>query len=175
MMEHILEILKYVLPSLIVFLTAYFVLKSFFQNEQKKLDHQLRVESRKDTLPLRLQAYERLAVLLERISPASLLPRSIKPGMTAQMLQQVLLQSIRMEYEHNISQQIYVSAKLWRMISLVKDEMIKDINLLCASISPDAPAKQLSRRILEHYMESSETLLTHQAIDAIKQEVKKLF
>jgi len=175
MTDTILEIVKYLLPSLIVFLTAFFVLKSFFNNEMKKLEQQLRTEARKDTLPLRLQAYERLSVFLERISPANLIPRTIQPGMSAQMLKQALIQSIRAEYEHNVSQQIYVSSNVWRTISLVKDEIIKDINLLSASVPPDVPAKELSKRILEHYLESEHVLPTQQALDLIKMEVKKLF
>src|ERR1051325_6562495 len=149
MTDTILEIVKYVLPSLIVFLTAFFVLRSFFNNEMKKMEQQLRTETRKDTLPLRLQAYERLSVFLERISPVNLIPRTVQPGMTAQMLKQALIQSIRMEYEHNISQQIYVSTNVWRTVSIVKDELIKDINLLTVSMPADTPAKELSKRILE--------------------------
>ena len=175
MTESILEILKYVLPSVIVFLTAFFVLKSFFNNEMKKLEQQLRTESRKDTLPLRLQAYERLAVFLERISPVNLIPRTVQPEMSAQNLKQALIQSIRMEFEHNVSQQIYVSTSVWRTVAIVKDEIIKDITLLSASMPPHAPAKELSKRILEHYLESEEVLSTQQALDLIKQEVKKLF
>ena len=175
MIENILEILKYVLPSIIVFLTAFFVLKSFFNNEMKKLEQQLRTESRKDTLPLRLQAYERLSVFLERISPVNLIPRTVQSGMNAQMLKQALTQSVRMEFEHNVSQQIYVSTNVWRTVTFVKDEMIRDINLLSASLPPDAPAKDLSKRILEHYLESEDVLPTQQALDLIKQEVKKLF
>lgn len=175
MTESILEILKYTLPSVIVFLTAFFVLKSFFNNEMKKLEQQIRNESRKDTLPLRLQAYERLSVFLERISPVNLIPRTIQPGMNAQMLKQALVQAVRMEYEHNVSQQIYVSTNVWRTVSIVKDEIIKDINVLSASLPPDAPAKELSKRILEHYLESEHVLPTQQALDLLKVEVKKLF
>lgn len=175
MPETLLEILKYVLPSLVVFLTAFFVTKSFYNNEMKKLEQQLRTESRKDTLPLRLQAYERLAVFLERISPNNLIPRIVEPGMNAQLLRQTLLLAVRMEYEHNLSQQIYVSASVWRSITLVKDELIRDINLLCAAVPPDTPAIELSKRILEHYLESEHTLPMQHALDMVKQEVKKLF
>ena len=175
MTDTILEIVKYVLPSLIVFLTAFFVLRSFFNNEMKKMEQQLRTETRKDTLPLRLQAYERLSVFLERISPVNLIPRTVQPGMTAQMLKQALIQSIRMEYEHNISQQIYVSTNVWRTVSIVKDELIKDINLLTVSMPADTPAKELSKRILEHYLESEHVLPSQQALDLLKTEVKKLF
>jgi hypothetical protein len=175
MLETILEILKYVLPSLVVFLTAFFVTKSFYNNEMRKLEQHLRTESRKDTLPLRLQAYERLAVFLERISPNNLIPRMVQPDMNAHMLRQTLLLAVRMEYEHNLSQQIYVSTSIWRAVTLVKDELIKDINLLCAAVPPDSPAIELSKRILEHYIESEHTLPMQDALDMVKQEVKKLF
>lgn len=175
MLETILEILKYVLPSLVVFLTAYFVTKSFYNNEMRKLEQHLRTESRKDMLPLRLQAYERLAVFLERISPNNLIPRMVQPDMTALMLRQTLLMAIRMEYEHNLSQQIYVSTSIWRSVTLVKDDLIKDINLLCAAVPPESPAIDLSKRILEHYIESEHALPMQQALDMVKQEVKKLF
>lgn len=175
MLETILEILKYVLPSLVVFLTAFFVTKSFYNNEMRKLEQHLRTESRKDMLPLRLQAYERLAVFLERISPNNLIPRMVQPDMTALMLRQTLLMAIRMEYEHNLSQQIYVSTSIWRSVTLVKDDLIKDINLLCAAVPPDSPAIDLSKRILEHYIESEHALPMQQALDMVKQEVKKLF
>lgn len=174
-METALEILKYVLPSLVVFLTAFYVTRSFYNNELKKLEQQLRADSRKDMLPLRLQAYERLAVFLERISPGNLIPRSVEPAMNAQTLRQILLQSIRMEYEHNISQQIYVSSNAWRTITLVKDELIQDINLLSAAVPPDSSAIELSKRILEHYLDSEHALPTQHALDMVKAEVKKLF
>ncbi len=175
MLDPILEILKYVLPSVVVFLTAFFVMKSFYNNELKKLEQQLRAESRKDTLPLRLQAYERLAVFLERISPSNLIPRMAQPGMTTLLFRQTLIQAVKMEYEHNLSQQIYVSTNLWRTISFVKDELIKDINLLSASMPPETPAIELSKRILEHYLDSEHALPMQQALDMVKQEVKKLF
>lgn len=175
MPETLLEILKYVLPSLIVFLTAFLVTRSFYNNELRKLEQMLRKESHKDTLPLRLQAYERLAVFLERISPNNLIPRITEPGMNAQLLRQTLLLAIRMEYEHNLSQQIYVSASVWRSVTLVKDELIRDINLLCVSMPPDTPAVELSKRILEHYLDSEHALPMQHALDMVKQEVKKLF
>ncbi|GIV33695.1 MAG: hypothetical protein KatS3mg031_1230 [Chitinophagales bacterium] len=175
MTETILEILKYVLPSLIVFLTAFYLIKTFFNNELRKLEHRLRTETRKDTLPLRLQAYERLSLFMERISPANLILRVLQPGMTAQAFQQALIQTIRVEYEHNVSQQIYVSSAIWRSVSLVKDELIRNINLISAAVAPDAPAKDLSKKILEYYLESQEALPMQQVQDMIKQEVRRLF
>lgn len=170
-----LEILKYILPSLVVFLTAYYVISAFLKSERDKAELQSRIGNKQDILPLRLQAYERLAVFLERITPSSLIPRVIQQSMTAKRLQQSLIQNIRMEYEHNLSQQIYVSTRIWGMVSLVKDEMIRDINILGASVPENASAKDLSKRILEYYLESDEAVPAQSALEAIKAEVKKLY
>ena len=170
-----LEILKYILPSLVVFLTAFYVINAFLKNEREKLDVQSRTGNKKDILPLRLQAYERLAIFLERITPNSLVPRVIQPDMSARRFQQALIQNIRMEYEHNISQQIYVSTKIWGMINLVKDEMIRDVTILGTSLTENATAKDLSKKLLEHYLESDEVAPPQKALEAIKAEVKKLY
>ena len=175
MIKELLEILKYVLPSIVVLLTAFMVIRSFLQNEQKKLDHQNRMNNGKKLLPLRLTAYERLVVFLERITPSSLVPRVVKAGMSAKVMQQALIANIKSEFEHNFSQQIYVSPRAWNAVSLVKDQMIKDINLLCANMPDEATAVDLSRRILQYYAESSEAGPTRNVLEMLKAEVRKLY
>ncbi|MFI5135644.1 MAG: hypothetical protein ACHQD9_07305, partial [Chitinophagales bacterium] len=104
----VLDILKYVVPSIITFLTAYVVLKLFLGGEKDRKELEVRAAHYKDALPIRLGAYERLTLLLERITPTNLLQRVNKPGMTSLDLQKALISNIRMEFEHNLSQQIYV-------------------------------------------------------------------
>jgi hypothetical protein len=99
----LLEILKYTLPALVVMITAYLVLNSFLKSESRKLDIQLRKETTKETLLLRLQGYERLMIFLERISPPNLMVRFDKEGMTAREFQQLLVAAIRQEFEHNLT------------------------------------------------------------------------
>jgi hypothetical protein len=96
-MKDLLEILKYTLPSLIVFLTVYYVLKKYFENEDKKRYHLTLLKNQDIITPLRLQAYERIILYLERISPDSLIIRVNKPGYTCQELQVELLNTIRIE------------------------------------------------------------------------------
>ncbi len=79
----ILEILKYTLPALIVLITAYSLLKSFLNSELKKVQLKLRMNNQKEVLPMRLQAYERLTLFLERIKPHNLIPRIAEPSMSA--------------------------------------------------------------------------------------------
>lgn len=170
----VLEILKYTLPALVVMITAYLVLNSFLKNEARKLDIQLRKETKKETLLLRLQGYERLMIFLERISPPNLMVRFDKEDMTSREFHQLLIAAIRQEFEHNLSQQIYVSADAWRLVSLAKDETIKVINLMTKAMPPTATAMELSREILQFYMQTEHPLPGDEAMLLIKDDVRKL-
>lgn len=170
----VLEILKYTLPALVVMVTTYLVLKTFLESETRKLDIKLRKETTKETLLLRLQAYERLMIFLERISPPNLLVRFDKEGLTAREFQQLLIASIRQEYEHNLSQQIYVSADSWRLVSLAKDETIKVINLIAKANPADATAQELAKEILSFYINTERNFPGEEAMLFIKDDVKKL-
>ena len=180
-MEALLEVLKYVLPSLVVFATAYLLIKSFFEEQTKNIETQLKhkkleiLSAQKQELgPLKLQAYERIVMFLERISPHSLLPRTQQTGMNANTLQTLLLSNIRSEYEHNLSQQIYISKEAWIITKNAKENIIKIINSAKDKTPQDAPAFELSKAILEHMM-SLQNSPTDVAIDFIKKEVDSLF
>src|SRR5690606_38557732 len=129
---------------------------------------QLRKEYVKDTLLLRLQAYERLMIFLERISPPNLLVRVEKDGLTLREFQKELVATIRVEYEHNLSQQIYVSADTWRAISIAKDETIKVINLISVSIDQNATPMDMARDILKFYMDTEQPLPGDAPMELIK-------
>jgi hypothetical protein len=124
--------------------------------------------------PVRLQAYERLALLLERVSPESLVMRISKPKMTAKQLQSEFLSTIRAEFDHNVSQQIYITAQTWEIIKNSRTQIIQLINNSAMRIKPDAPAIELSKFILEELMKQ-EKAPTRLALDALKNEVKQLY
>lgn len=172
--ETILEIVKITLPAIVVLITAYVVIRSFMKNETKKQEYQLRMANQKQSLPIRLQAYERLALFMERISPYNMITRVRQPNMSAKDLQLALLQNIRSEYEHNLSQQIYVSTRTWSTVSLSKDEMIKIINLVSASLPPDTSGKNLTKAIYDYLMEMEDSLPTQKALDVINAEAKSV-
>ncbi len=173
-MKALLEVLKYILPSLVVFATAYLLIKSFFDEQIKRKELEIRAIQKKDLGPLKLQAYERIVLFLERISPHSLLPRTNQIGMNATMLQTQLLTSIRTEFEHNLSQQIYVSKEAWMVTKNAKENIVKIINSSKDQVSKDAPAFELSKTILEKMMQIP-TSPTDQAIDFLKKEVDSYF
>jgi len=173
-MPEILEILKYTLPALIVFLTAYLLIRKFLENQQKIKKIDLMFKNDQFILPIRMQAYERLVLFLERISPESLIMRINRQGMTSQQLHTELLTTIRAEFEHNISQQIYVSRESWEVIKNARSNLINLINTAARSIDPESPSVKLSQTILEAVIDN-ENSPTHAALDHIKKEIRELF
>lgn len=173
-METALEILKYILPSVIVFIGVYFILQNFLENESRKHDRSLRAKNQNIVVPIRLQAYERVVLFLERISLENIVMRTYQGGKSAKMLQSELLKVIRNEYEHNLSQQVYISSKTWQMVKTAKDETIKTINYSAEQMKEDSSAMDLSRFILE-LSSKVEQLPTDVAIEALKREINHTF
>lgn len=167
----ILEILKYTIPALIVFLTTVFIIRWFIKNDQEKRKHEIRVMNQKSITPVKLQAYERIVLFLERISPDSLIVRINEPKLTASQFQSNLLTTIRAEFEHNLSQQIYVSNKAWEVVKSAKSNIIKVINAASEKVKPEAPSFELSKLILESMMEANKTP-SMVAIEYLKKEME---
>ncbi len=173
-MSSVWEILKITLPALIVFLTAYFLFRDMLENGQKQRDFEFRITNSKNITPVRLQAYERLALLLERISPQSLLIRVPPHDITASDFHHQLLSQIRQEFEHNLSQQIYVSPILWETIRGARENLIGIINKSAEEIDRDAPALLLSKKIIENYIDEENQVILI-AMNELKKEIGKLF
>jgi hypothetical protein len=170
----ILEILKYTLPALIVFFTAYLLIRSFIKGDRDRRNQEIILQNQKTITPIRLQAYERVALFLERISPESLIIRINKPGMTSQHLQQAMLTTIRAEFEHNLSQQVYITTQAWEVVKNAKANTTKIINSSADKVKPNDPAIKLSKLILERVMEMDK-VPTQVAIDFLKNEINRIF
>ena len=149
-MYFLLDVLKLVLAGTIVFYIAWLIVKpQLILNNQSKIIG-LKKASLKTTLPLRLQAYERLALFIERINPSNMLVRVHVAGTTVREIQQFLVAEIRTEHQHNITQQLYVSAQAWTVINRIKEDTISMINNTASGMSPEASSVELSKVILTH-------------------------
>jgi len=168
------DILKIVLPALIVFLTAYFLFRDMLTNAQREREFEFRVKNSGKVTPVRLQAYERLALVLERISPQSLLMRVSPHELTSSDYQQLLLSNIRQEFEHNLSQQIYVSPMLWETIRSARENLIGIINRSAEEVGSKTSALTLSKKIIENYIEEDNQPVV-EAMNELKKEIGKLF
>ncbi len=122
---------------------------------------------------LSLQAYERLTLLADRISLKNLVTRMHTPDLTAKELQAGMVETIRNEYEHNVTQQIYVNPEVWKAVCNLKEQNIYIINQIGSALSPAANAVDLSKMILE-YSTNNNAELSAIVLDAIQFEVKKL-
>lgn len=168
------ELLKFLLPAVVLYFIARLIVQAYLQNEEKKRTESRNSTGNQTTLPLRLQAYERLILLLERITPAQAVNRAMQPGMTAYHLQVILVQNIREEFEHNVAQQIYVSASGWAMIKSAKEEIIRLINTTAAEIDAGENAGELAKLLLERWAQLDQNPV-QLAIDQLKAEVRQVF
>jgi hypothetical protein len=173
-MEVLLEILKYTVPALIVFLTVLVMLRTWSRNEDRRRKSEFNMHLSDDILPVRLQAYERSILLLERISPESMVMRASRSDYSARQLQQELLGNITSEFEHNIAQQTYISTEAWEKMKAAKNHIINLINETAKEVKPDASGTTLGKLILERLTELNNPP-SQTAIDYLKQEVKTLF
>ncbi len=164
------EILKYILPALIVLATAYFILKKFLDSEEKKtwMAYQQQIADAK--LPLKLQAYERLMLFCERIDLRNLVFRIQTNAMTVGDLTSSLLITVQKEFEHNLAQQIYTSDNLWKIIETTKDQMLHTITTISGKFDQSAPPAEFSKVLMAAAQTTDNPL--HVAKKAIKEEVK---
>jgi len=172
-METLFDILKITIPALIVFLTAWVLLRNLMKNEEGRRKQELILQNSRNVVPIKLQAYERIILFLERISLESLLLRISTSEMTVSQLQSAMLTTIRSEFEHNLSQQIYMSPQAWEVVKNARSNMIRMINSEAEELSGTAPAIDLSKKLLEKIMEL-ESEPTRAAIDFIKAEVGRM-
>lgn len=172
-MQDITEILKYTIPSIVVFLTATVMIRYYFKSFVRDRDRDLLLQDRKKTLPMRLQAYERLAVFLERITVDSLVVREQSDEFTARDFHQHLLAVIRSEYEHNLSQQIYISGDAWNVVRNAREGTLKMINRAAMQVNPDGTALDLSKKIIEIQMEVDSSP-TQGALEFLRNEARLL-
>lgn len=167
-------LIVFTLPPLVVASTAYLLIKKFLQREQNLKLLDIKISNQKDTLPLRLQAYERMALYLERISPNHMLLNQYSPGMTVRDFQRSLITMVRDEFEHNLAMQIYISPALWNIIRNTKEDVVNQINRSAAAINPDAPAHELSEHFFNEVL-ANENFATQKALAILKSEVAQLF
>ncbi|MDR2979177.1 MAG: hypothetical protein LBV02_01845 [Bacteroidales bacterium] len=165
-------IIAIVSVALVVFFTAFFSIKKFLENDRNKRLLDLKFESKKLVTPLRIQAYERLALFLERIEPNQLLLRLSNPELTSEQLKTLMITTIRAEYDHNLSQQIFVSSAVWNSLVQAKEEMVKRINLCAGQLNEEGMSLDLATLILQQVAAESPV---EDAMERLKEEVRLLF
>lgn len=173
-MELLAQIIIALLPAVAVVVVVYIMLKKSGEKEIANLSLQLKKERQKFFLEPRVEAYQRVVLLMERINPHNLVMRLHNPKASAVAFQTELLQNIRNEYDHNVAQQIFISPQAWEMVKKSKEETIKIINIAAKQMEEKASATDLSGKIFELISELEE-LPTDITIQQLKKELQRLF
>lgn len=170
--DKIIEVAAYTLPSLITGGVAYYFFSMYTQNEEGRRRYLIHKEAQKNALPLRLQAYERLTLFLERINPAKILIRITPQSSNKHDYEEYLVSQIEVEYEHNLSQQIYISSESWDIVTTAKNATIQMLRKTTSDTSITT-AQELRETILKNLFDKQSP--SSVAIAHLKNEVSGLW
>ncbi len=166
----ILSYVAYLLPAIVVGIVAYYFFKGHIKNEEGRRRYLIQKEAQNQILPLRLQAYERITLYLERIDLSKLIIR-IKPFSDfSEDYTKLLIDTIEQEFEHNISQQIYVSSECWNLVRATKNATIRVIR---QAAEKETDVDKMREFILQNFLE--ELTPSQKGLSYVKNEVAELF
>lgn len=171
---YFLDVIKYALAGLIVFFVGFYVIRTYYDRIKMIGMLELKKDMQSHTLPLRLQAYERVVLFIERINPTNMLMRLYVPEISASEMHQLITSEIRTEFQHNISQQLYTSNQTWMVVKRLKEDTIVLINSVARSLPETASSLELNKAILIHLSKLEEDPYDT-ALAIIKQDIHHLF
>ncbi|MCB9251342.1 MAG: hypothetical protein H6605_02685 [Flavobacteriales bacterium] len=166
----IVDILKFIIPSIIVFSATYIMMRQFLEEDYKKKLLEIKEKNTGVITPLKLQAYERFTILLERIAPENMVVRLSQPRQTAAELRQLIIRNVAEEFNHNISQQIYISTQGWELINLIKEQILNIVDISYKKLDENAKGADLGKAIINELM-SNEIHPTRSGIEFLKKEI----
>ena len=174
-MEEITQILSfvaYLLPAIVVGLVAYYFFKGHTANEEGRRRYLIQKEAQNKILPIRLQSYERITLFLERIDPNKLLIR-VKPfSDEISKYEELLIRNIEQEFDHNLTQQIYLSQECWNLVNAAKNATIHIIRQAVMH-EKDGNADSMREYVLRNFLE--EITPSQKALVYVRKEVSEMF
>jgi len=162
--------------SLVISIIAFIVSISIFfiLNRKQKQEVPAAGSDGFNSRALQLQAYERLVMLTERIALPNLISRANQPGLNAKEMQLLLLESIKQEYEYNLTQQIYVSPVAWESVKNLKDQTMLVIHQVSAALPPETSGLDLNKILMDVMMKQQKGQLHLIVLEALNYEARKL-
>jgi hypothetical protein len=173
-MEIIIEFGKLLIPALLVLYAMYLTVKNVLEKDIQKKEVDLKIKNYETLLPMRLQAYERLTLLLERVSPNNIMLRLSNPKLTAKEFQIILIKEIRDEYNHNLSQQIYITENTWMLVRKAIEDTINLINQCSINLKEDARSVDLTKAVFGEVMHNEVDSVEH-ALSELRKEVSQFY
>jgi ribosomal protein S25 len=174
LLHDVLDILKFIIPALVVLAVCYVIINKVMDDHANRLQLEIRKQNASMLTPLKLQAYERMILFLERISPQTLINNYNDGSSTARGLKHLMESSVNQEYMHNLSQQIYISNQAWNIIKVVKEEVIQLIHETYENMHSEANGVDLSKAIIDRMIQEN-SIPTIKAIDFLKAEINLYF
>lgn len=173
-MEYLADLLKIVLPAGLVIYGMYLTIMSFLKKEREKMIMDLKTQNTQTVLPIRLQAGERLCLLLERITPNNLIRRVNNPEYSARELYSQLLLEVREEFNHNLSQQVYFSDETWEGVRRAMESVVTIVNTAMQDMNENARGLDLAKRIFQISLEQKNDAI-QMALKEVKSEIRIYF
>ena len=173
-MEQLVDLAKILAPAALVLYLAYLLVRSFLNNKLDEIRFQISQKNQETALPIRLQAYERICLLLERVSPDNLIPRLNNSEYTAGQFRQILLTEVREEFNHNLSQQVYMSDEAWSYVKSAVEDTLSMINEAGNAIEVEEKSLALAKKIFDLNIDRKPDMHTT-ALVFIKEEVRHLY
>ena len=186
-MSDALLIILVIVSYMAILLMVYLLMNSFAKNNAKqfkflaeeqsllrdKIEYESSAQAKKVSIPLKFQAYERMILFLERINPPNLITRTMKSKTTIASLQSILLATVREEYEHNMSQQLYVSNTSWDLVKTAKEDVMRLINTTAGKFDSTSEASDFAKEIITKGFTDKNPIDI--AIKSLKSDIRKNF
>jgi hypothetical protein len=173
-MENLALVFEIVLPAVVVGIMAYLLMNGYLKYEESKNKLDIERTRQEIILPARMQAYERVVLFLERSTPESLIRRVLKTNSSARLFQSELISAIRSEYDHNMSQQVYMSAGSWAQVTTATEETIRLINISASKLPATATATDLAENMLQITSQINK-FPTQVALENLKKEFSQFY
>lgn len=171
-MTKIIEILAYTIPSIITGGVAYFIFISYFKDQQNTRRWLIQKENQKLAFPQRIQAYERMVLFLERINPTKMLVRIAPISQEKSDYENLIVSQIEQEFEHNLTQQLYLSDAAWTIILTAKNSTIQIIRKVSRAENTDS-ADAMRQKILSELLDKQSP--SNAALAFLKNEVGEMW
>jgi hypothetical protein len=173
-MNVFIELAKYLLPLIVLLIAVLLILNHFAKRENLKQKYELIKGNNKSITPVRLQAYERLVLFMERIKPDALALRIKQTNMNALQMQIIMLDTLRQEFNHNLTQQLYISENTWSAVVNAKEQITRLINLTGTKMNRESTFQDFASAFIQMYDEF-ENKPVENTIKVIKKEASDIF
>ena len=173
-MEALVEFGKIILPAGAVLYAVFLTVRMFLTKDLEKRLLELKTRNAETVMPIRLQAYERICLFLERISPNNLIMRVNDDEYKSGQFHQLLLHEIREEYNHNLSQQVYMSDESWSLVKNAMEEIVMIINEAAGEVDPESKSLELAKKVFEVTLGREKQAIDF-ALKSVKDEIRETF